>query len=103
MYPFRHLLLGFCSVIHFSFICAFHKATVHPVHAAMISDFAVRKQERVMRIFAALSMAIRFRCTNLYDITVGRINQDRIGEKFYRRIKALERRIRALILNRNYP
>ncbi len=90
MYPFRHLLLSFCSVIHFSFIRAFHKATVHPVHAAVISGFAVRKQERVMRVFAALSLAIGFRCTNLYYITVGRINQDRIGEKLHRRIKTLE-------------
>ena len=56
-----------------------------------------------MRIFAALSVTIAFWFTNLQDITIGRINQDRIDEKLYRRIKTLERRISALIPNANHP
>ena len=52
--------------------------------------FAIRRQERVMRIIAALSVTIAFRFPNLYDVTIGRINQDRIGEKLYRRFKTLE-------------
>ena len=61
-------------------------------------------QESIRRcIRSALSVTIAFRFTNLYDVTIGRINQDRIGEKLYRRIKTLERMISALILNADHP
>ena len=65
--------------------------------------FAIRRQERVMRIFAALSMAITFRFTNFYDITIGRINQNRISEKSHRWIVTFKCRISALIPNANHP